>query len=95
MRGTSPALAVSEVEYHPSKDATHVDTDDDAEKSSVDTRNDCGQSLLAGAPVPCNWLSTVMASKVERMLSLLSHAKSLAILLRWDVLLIKRFLRRA
>jgi hypothetical protein len=95
MRGTSPALAMSEVEECPSGDATHVDSDDDAEKGSIDARNDCRQSLLASAPISRNRLSTVMATKIECMLSLLSHAKSLAILLRWKFLLIKGFLRWA
>lgn len=93
MRGTSPALAVSEVEGHPFRDATHVDSDDDAEESGVDARNDCSQPLFAGTPVPRNRLSTMMSSKTERMLSLLSYAKSFAMLSRRKVLFVKGFLR--
>ena len=93
MRGTSPALIVLEAKEPPSGNETHVNPNNDAEESGVDTRDDRRQSLLAGAPIPRDGLSTVMAPHAERM-CLLSHAKSFTILSRW-MLLIEGFLRGA
>lgn len=102
MRGTSPALSLSEIKLlatHPQ--TAYVDSDDDAEKGRVDTRDNCRQSFLASAPVPCNWLPPMMLPHAERMLkSLLPHVEISPILPRWKIFFIERFfgkteLRRA
>lgn len=93
MRGTSPALSMSEVRDPTDGQATHIDSNDDAQKSSIDAGDDRGQPLLARAPVPCDRLSAMVPPKADCVLSLLPHAESPAIWLRWNMHLVERILR--
>ena len=94
MRGTSPALAMSEIKYLATSQITYIDSDYDAEKGGVDARNDRGQAFLASSPVPCDRLSVVVPPEAERMFTnLLPHAKSFTILSRRDIFFIERLFR--